>query len=195
MSTVTVHRAVLDALAEHGPRRVGVTHIARLADTNRPFIYRNWRSPRALLEEATLHELRRVLHRAREVPGGPLSENCLAVRTVVRAAGLLRGHPVVRAMARTDPALTYAAVLHPTTAWHQLAWHWLSDHVTGHLPRGAEQDSVTLAVLTAALPYALVPSGNPQESAAENAAVDRRLGQVLHACLGVPLNCPACEPS
>jgi AcrR family transcriptional regulator len=195
MRTVTVYRAALAALAEHGPRRVGVTHIARLAGTNRTFVYRNWAGPQALLKDATLHELRHVLHKAREVPEQLPPTPCLAVRTVVRAAGLLREHPVVGAMARTDPALTYAAVLRPTTPWHQLAWRWLTEHVTGHLPRGVEQDTTTLAVLTTALPYALTPPQNPPDPVSERAAVDRRLGQALHACLGAPLNCPDCESS
>jgi len=192
--TSTVYRAALDALAEHGPKRVGVTHIARLAGTNRPFIYRNWASPQTLLKDATLHELRRVLHEARDVPGRLPPPPCLAVRKVIRAAGLLREHPVVMAMARSDPALTYAAVLRPTTAWHRLAWRWLSEHATGHLPWGAERDRTTLAVLTTALPYALVPPQHPSEPIAERTAVDRRLSQALHACLGARLDCPDCEP-
>ena len=186
----TVYRATLDALAVHGPRRVGVTHIARLADTNRPFFYRNWATPSVLLRDATLRELERLLHIAREVPDPPPQPQCQAVRRVVRAARLLREHPVVGAMARTEPALTYAAVLRPNTVWHQTAWHWLSEHVTGHLPRGTEQDTVTVAVLTTALPYALIPPEASPDPIAERASVDRRLSQAVHACLGLPPACP-----
>ncbi|WP_405624654.1 TetR/AcrR family transcriptional regulator [Streptomyces sp. NBC_01396] len=188
----TVYRATLDALAMYGPRRVGVTHIARLAGTNRPFLYRNWASPRVLLRDATLHELTRLLDTAREVPGPLPPPRCCAVRVVVRAARLLREHPVVGAMARTEPALTYAAILCLTTVWHQKAWHWLGEHVTGHLPRGSEQDTVTLSVLTAAMPYALIPSQSSPDPAVERAAIDRRLSQVVHACLGLPPACSDC---
>ncbi|MET7679129.1 TetR/AcrR family transcriptional regulator [Streptomyces sp. NPDC005423] len=73
-----MYRATLDALAAHGPRRAGVTHIARLADTNRPFIYRNWPTPYVLLRDSTLRELRRVLDLAREVPGPPSAPECLS---------------------------------------------------------------------------------------------------------------------
>lgn len=185
-----VYRATLDALAVHGPRRVGVTHIARLADTNRPFLYRNWATPSVLLRDATLRELHRVLQLAREVPGPLPPPQCYAVRKVVRAARLLREHPVVEAMARTEPALTYAAVLRPDTVWHQTAWHWLSEHATGHLPRGTEQDTVTAAVLTIALPYALLPPEESPDPTGERDAVDRRLSQAVHACLGLPPACP-----
>jgi len=184
----TVYRATLDALAMRGPRRTGITHIAKLADTNRQFFYRNWATPRVLLRDATLQELARVLQRALEVPSPLPPPQCQGVRFVVRAARLLREHPVVAAMARTEPALTYAAVLRPDTAWHGTAWQWLTEHVTAHVPGGTERDTVTLAVLTTALPYALIP---PEESSEdERAAVDRRLGQALHACLGLPLTCP-----
>ncbi|XUL89113.1 TetR/AcrR family transcriptional regulator [Streptomyces galilaeus] len=184
----TVHRATLDAMALRGPRRVGVTHIARLADSNRQFFYRNWASPQVLLREATLQELKRVLERALEVPSPLPPRECLGVRFVVRAARLLREHPVVAAMARTEPTMTYAAVLRTDTEWHGIARQWLTEHVTPHLPRGTEQDTVTLAVLTTALPYALIPPQEPSE--AERAAVDRRLSQTLHACLGLPPTCP-----
>jgi hypothetical protein len=106
----------------------------------------------------------------------------------VRAARLLREHPVVAAMARTEPALTYAAVLRPDTVWHETASSWLTEHVTAHVPGGAQQATATLAVLTTALPYALIPPLEPSD--AERAAVDERLGQALHACLGLPLDCP-----
>ncbi|MGH1554731.1 TetR/AcrR family transcriptional regulator [Streptomyces sp. L7] len=139
----TVHRATLDAMALRGPRRVGVTHIARLADSNRQFFYRNWASPQVLLREATLQELKRVLERALEVPSPLPPRECLGVRFVVRAARLLREHPVVAAMARTEPTMTYAAVLRTDTEWHGIARQWLTEHVTPHLPRGTEQDTVT----------------------------------------------------
>jgi len=185
----TVYRATLDAMAMRGPRRVGVTHIARLADSNRQFFYRNWADPQVLLREATLQELKHVLQRALEVPSPLPPRECLGVRFVVRAARLLREHPVVAATARTEPAMTYAAVLRTDTEWHGTAWDWLTEHVTPHLPRGTERDTVTLAVLTTALPYALIPPEEPP-SEAERAAVDHRLSQALHACLGLPLTCP-----
>ena len=186
----TVYRATLEALAVRGPRRVGITHIAQLAGANRPFFYRNWATPNVLLRDATLQELERLLHQAREVPSPLPPPQCLGVRMVVRAARLLREHPVVAAMARTEPALTYAAVLRPDTVWHNTAWHWLSEHVTAHLPSGPEQDTATLAVLTTALPYALIPSAESTDTDDERAAVDRRLSQAVHACLGLPLACP-----
>jgi len=186
----TVYRATLDALAVRGPRRVGITHIAQLAGANRPFFYRNWATPHVLLRDATSQELKRLLHLAREVPGPLPPPRCHGVRMVVRAARLLREHPVVAAMARTEPALTYAAVLRPDTPWHRTAQHWLTEHVTAHLPSGTEQDTATLAVLTTALPYALIPPEESPDPAAERAAVDGRLSQALHACLGLPLACP-----
>jgi AcrR family transcriptional regulator len=194
-SMATVHRAALDALAEYGPRRIGVTHIARLAGTNRPFLYRNWASTQALVREATLQELKRLLGVAREVPGPlPPSDDCLAIRFVVRAARLLREHPVVGAMARTEPSLMHTAVLRPTTLWHRTAWQWLTEHVTRHLPRDIEQDAVALAVLTTALPYALTPPPDSSDPAAERASIDHRLSLSLHACLGLPLGCSDCSP-
>ncbi len=187
----TVYRATLDALALHGPRRVGVTHIARLADTNRQYIYRNWPSLDVLLRDATLQELKHLLYLAREVPSSQQPPpQCRPVLLAVRAARLLREHPVVAAMARTEPALTYAAVLRPHTVWHLTFQQWLGEHVTAHLPTATERHTATLAVLTTAMPYALVPPAESPDPAAERAAVDGRLSQALHACLGLPLACP-----
>ncbi|MEV6593627.1 TetR/AcrR family transcriptional regulator [Streptomyces acidicola] len=194
--TGTVYRAALDALAEHGPRRVGVTHIARRARCNRSYLYRNWRSTKALIRDATLAELKHVLDVALDVPDPPLPPRCLAVRVVVRAARLLREHPVVRTMAVTDPELTHGAVLRPTTVWHATAWSWLCRHVTAHLPMGAAQDAVTLAVLTTALPYALTPppeSPDRSDPDSERASIDDRLSLSLHLCLGLPATCPDCR--
>lgn len=191
-----VYRATLDALAEHGPRRVGVTHIARLARCNRSRLYRNWRSTQALIRDATLAELKRVLDVARDVPGPLPPPRCLAVRVVVRAARLLREHPVIRTMAVTDPEFTHGAVLRPTTIWHATAWSWLGRHVTAHLPMGAAQDTVTLAVLTTALPYALTPppdSPDRSDPDAERASLDDRLSLTLHRCLELPAPCPDCR--
>ncbi|MPY62378.1 TetR/AcrR family transcriptional regulator [Streptomyces spongiae] len=195
-STGTVYRATLDALAEYGPRRVGVTHIARRARCNRSYLYRHWSSTQALIRDATLAELRHVLDVARDVPGPLPPSHCLAPRVVVRAARLVREHPVVRTMAVTDPELTHAAVLRPTTVWHTAAWSWLCRHVTAHLPLGAAQDVATLAVLTTALPYALTPPpDSPDRSgpAAERASIDDRLGASLHLCLGLSAACPDCR--
>ncbi|MFF3908396.1 hypothetical protein ACFYZJ_20970 [Streptomyces sp. NPDC001848] len=190
--TGTVYRATLDALAQYGPRRVGVTHVARLARCNRSYLYRNWAGPQVLIRDATLAELQRLLHVAREVPGPLPPPRCLAVRVVVRAARLLREHPVVRTMALTAPELVHAAVLRPATVWHRTAWDWLHRHVTGYLPRGTTRDTVTLAVLATALPYALTPPPEVPDHAAEREAVDRRLSLALHACLGLPPACPDC---
>ncbi|MGW1159179.1 TetR/AcrR family transcriptional regulator [Streptomyces sp. NPDC002513] len=190
--TGTVYRATLDALAQYGPRRVGVTHVARLARCNRSYLYRNWAGPQVLIRDATLAELQRLLHAACEAPGPLPPPRCLAVLVVVRAARLLREHPVVRTMALTAPELVHAAVLCPTTVWHRTAWNWLRRHATGHLPAGPTQDAVTLAVLTTALPYALTPPPEIPDPAAEREAVDRRLSPALHSCLGLPPCCPDC---
>ncbi|MFC9914800.1 TetR/AcrR family transcriptional regulator [Streptomyces sp. NPDC127197] len=190
--TGAVHRAALDALAQHGPRQVGVTHIARLARCNRSYLYRNWAGPQALIRDATVAELARLLHVAREVPGPLPPPHCLEVSFVVRAARLLREHPVARTMALTAPELVHAAVLRPTTVWHDMAWSWLSQHVTGHLPRGATQDMVTLAVLTTALPYALTPPADASDLS-ERAEIDARLSTAVHLCLGVSPPCTDCE--
>ncbi|MEU6094529.1 hypothetical protein [Streptomyces sp. NPDC047079] len=188
----TVYRATLDALAQYGPRRAGVAHIARLADTNRTFIYRNWADPQALIRNATLGELKHLLQLARDVPGPLLPPGCLAIRVVLRATRLLREHPVVGAMARTEPTLAHTAVLRPTTVWHETAWQWLTEHVTGHLPRGPERNTATLAVLTTALPYAFTPPLEGPEDATEQASLYRRLSTSLHLCLGLPADCPDC---
>ncbi|MDR3082921.1 MAG: TetR/AcrR family transcriptional regulator [Streptomyces sp.] len=188
----TVHRATLDALAQYGPRRVGVTHIARLADTNRAFIYRNWPDPRVLIRDATLGELKHLLNVARDVPEPVPPPGCLAVHMVVRAARLLREHPVVGALARIEPTHAHMAVLRPNTVWHNTAWHWLTEYVTAHLRLGPEQDTATLAVLTTALPYALTPPPESCDLSPERASVDRRLTASLHPCLGLPAGCSLC---
>jgi AcrR family transcriptional regulator len=188
----TVHRATVDALAQHGPRRTGVTHIARLAGTNRPYLYRNWPGPEALIREATLAELERVLHVAGLLPDPVPPAPCIPVHLVVRAARLLREHPVIGAMARTGPELAHAAVLRPDTVWHDTAWTWLYGKVTHHLPRGSAQDTATRAVFTTALPYALTPPPDSPDPLAERAAIDRALSLALHPCLGLPLDCRTC---
>ncbi|MFJ9176706.1 TetR/AcrR family transcriptional regulator [Streptomyces sp. NPDC102360] len=192
--TSAVYRATLQALAENGPRRTGITQIARAADTNRPYLYRNWRDAQSLVRQATLHELKRVLTVACDVRDPAPSPHCLTVQSVVRAARLAREHPVVRTMARTEPALVHSAVLRPTTSWHSMVWHWLTEHVTYHLPRGDAQDAATLLVLTVALPYALTPPTEGTDEAAERTATNVRLASALHAVLGLPTPCPDCTP-
>ncbi len=191
VGTGTVYRAALDALAQHGPGRAGVTHIARLAGTNRTFLYRNWASPQALFREATLHELGRLLYVAREV-AAPLPPRCLEARIVVRAARLVREHPVVRTMARTDPELVHAAILRSATEWHTLAWSWLREHVTGRLPGTVDRDHATLAVLTVALPYALTPPKDHSDPE-ERATIDARLSTAVHLCLAPSSPCTDCK--
>jgi AcrR family transcriptional regulator len=188
----TVYRATLDALAQYGPRRAGMTQIARLADTNRPFLYRNWSGREALIREATRLELRRLLHVAREV-SEPLPPRCLQARFVVRAARLLREHPVIGTMARVDPELVHFAILRPVTDWHTTAWFWLREHVTGHITEEAERDRATLAVLTTALPYALTPATNSSDPE-ERATIDARLSTAVHACLAAPTPCAGPQP-
>lgn len=187
-----MYRATLNALAQYGPRRTGVTHIARLARCNRSYLYRNWASPQTLIREATLTELRRLLDVACQPPGTLPPPPCLSVLVVVRAARLLREHPVVGAMARREPELAFAAVLNPNSIWHRTAWHWLCTHVTARIPRGAEQDMATLTVLTTALPYALTPLPDAADPAAWRASVARRVSLALHAGLGLPPACPDC---
>lgn len=187
-SLTAVHRAAVDALAEHGHRQAGVTHVARLADTNRQYLYRNWRSLDDLFREATLSELDHVLDRAHELPDPLPPRCCVPVHKVVRAARLVREHPVVATLARTAPEVTFAAVLRPTTPWHDLAWRWLFACVAPRLPKGTETEPRLLAVLTAALPYALAPGGE-----SDRAAADRRLSLTLHAVLGLPVPCPDCH--
>ncbi|MEW2396453.1 TetR/AcrR family transcriptional regulator [Streptomyces sp. NPDC046862] len=186
----TVHRATLDALARYGPRRAGMTQIARLADTNRPYLYRNWASRDALVREVTRRELKRLLSVARDVME-PLPSRCLGALIVVRAARLVREHPVVRTMARTCPELVHTAILTPRTDWHLMAWEWLRNHVTVHLAAGAEQDRATLAVLTTALPYALTPPVGSSDPA-ERARIDARLNTAVHSCLSAPHPCTDC---
>lgn len=141
----------------------------------------------------TLAELRRVLDVARDVPGPLPPPRCLGVRIVVRAARLLREHPVVRTMAVTGPEFAHTAVLLPTTDWHATAWSWLCRHVTTHLPMGAAQDTAALAVLTTALPYALTPPPDSPDPAAGRASIDHKLSLSLHLCLDLPATCPDCQ--
>ncbi|MGW3725320.1 hypothetical protein [Streptomyces sp. NPDC000851] len=111
----------------------------------------------------------------------------------MRAARLVREHPVVRTVARTDPELVHTAILRPVTDWHAMAWSWLHDHVTGHLTAAAERDSTTWAVLTMALPYALTPPPDSSDPG-ERAVIDARLSTAVHLCLGVSPPCTDCEP-
>jgi AcrR family transcriptional regulator len=182
--TGAVHRAALEALALYGPRRAGMAQIARLADTNRPFLYRNWASREALIREATEQELKRLLYLARELRD-PSPSACPQAQIVVRAARLLREHPAVGTTARTDPQLVHAAILRPGTTWHTTAWFWLREHVTGHIADAAERDRATLAVLTTALPYALTPPADPSDLS-ERAAIDTRLSTAVQLCLSGP---------
>ncbi|MGW3493927.1 hypothetical protein [Streptomyces sp. NPDC001020] len=69
------------------------------------------------------------------------------------------------------------------------------DRAPAPRPRGPEQDTTTLAVLTTALPYALTPPPDSPDPTAERASIDRRLGASLHPCLGLPAGCELCtEP-
>jgi AcrR family transcriptional regulator len=185
----TMYRAVLDTMAEHGPRQPPIAQIARLAFTNRQFIYRNWPDLTVLFRDACADELDRLLSRAAEVPGtwdDPLPPTCHVVAQVVRAARMLREHPVTLATARTSPDLCLTALAWPVTPFHTSALQWVRSSLCT-LYSGRELEALAEALFTVAAPFALVPPTSSEP--AERARLDGRLRSALHLCL---TSSPAC---
>ncbi|MBA4864828.1 hypothetical protein H1V43_26465 [Streptomyces sp. PSKA54] len=185
-----VHRAVVDTMAMYGPRRVPLAHVARLAGTNRQFLYRNWPRTSNLVRQACEGELRRVLHAAAEV-GDPFPPLCLAVEQVVRAARLIREHPVTEAAARTAPDLLLKSLTGPATPLHTQALHWLYERLDV-LRFHKDLESTGRLILTVAAPFALLPP--TPKSRDERTRLDTRLRSALHACLSPAPPCTACAP-
>jgi hypothetical protein len=190
----TVYRAVLDTMAEHGPRQPPIAQIARLAFTNRQFLYRNWPDPKILFRDACAAELDRLLHRAADVPGAgddPMPPTCHVIAQIVRAARLLREHPVTQATARTSPDLCLAALAGPVTPFHVRALHWVQGRLCTLHSGGTDLETLAEALFTVAAPFALIPPASP--SPAERARLDRQLRSALHSCLSTTPACTNCD--
>ncbi|MFJ5305533.1 TetR/AcrR family transcriptional regulator [Streptomyces sp. NPDC088350] len=188
----TVYRAVLDTMAEHGPRQPPIAQIARLASTNRQFIYRNWPDPKVLFRDACMAELDSLLHRAAEVPGvgdDPMPPTCHVITQIVRAARLLREHPVTQAAARTSPDLCLAALTWPVTPFHERGLQWMRGRLFTLHP-GKDLETLAEALLTVTAPFALIPPTSP--GPAEQARLDSRLHSALHSCLSTTPACTDC---
>ncbi|WP_329219576.1 hypothetical protein OG352_23615 [Streptomyces sp. NBC_01485] len=176
----TVYRAVLDTMAEHGPHRPPIAQIARLADTNRQFLYRNWPDQRVLILKACTAELDRLLQRASNA-GYELSPPCMLVAQIVRAARLVREHPVMVATARTNPDLLLSALTHPDTSLHLRALLWLQNRLYVRYPGMAEREPMSWTLLAMASPFALAPP--PSHAPTDRTVLDARLSLYLHTCL------------
>ena len=189
----TVYRAVLDTMAEHGPLQPPIAQIARLAFTNRQFLYRNWPNPKILFRDACAAELDRLLDRAAEVPGTwdePLPPTCHVIAQIVRAARLLREHPVTQTTARTSPDLCLAALTGPVTPFHGQALQWVRGRLYTLYP-GKDSDTLAEALFTVAAPFALIPPTPP--SPAERTRLDGQLRAALHSCLSTTPACTTCD--
>ncbi|MFE7106195.1 hypothetical protein ACFU98_12455 [Streptomyces sp. NPDC057575] len=184
-----VYSAVLQSMAEHGPRKMNLALVARLAETDRQLLYRNWPDRNVLVRECADHELQRVLF----VAGNLRSEQeglCRVAEKIVRAARMVREHPVTRATARTDPDLLRGALLSYDTRLHGRARHWLNDLFPWQLARSIPNLRLLSDVLlTVAAPFALTPPEEPHTDS-ERSELDARLRITLHLCLGIAPDCP-----
>lgn len=189
-----VYRAVLDTMAEHGARQPPIAQIARLALTNRQFLYRNWPKPENLFRDACAAELNRILSVAADTEAtgtgdGPTPPSCHVIAQIVRAARLLREHPVTEATARTSPDLCLAALAGSATPLHLRALHWLRGRLYT-LHSGGDLEIMADALLTIATPFALIPPASP--GPAERTRLDTQLCSALHSCLSSPPACTSC---
>ncbi|MFJ2877842.1 hypothetical protein ACIPJN_11000 [Streptomyces sp. NPDC086796] len=188
-----IYSAVLQSVAEHGPRKMNLALAARLADTDRQLLYRNWPDRNALVRESVESELQRVLFIASDL----CSEQeglCRVAEKIVRAARMVREHPVTRATARTDPDLLRGALLGGDTQMHGWARYWL----VGLFPRPSAWTPQHLRLLPdillgVAAPFALTPPEEPHTDS-ERSQLDTRLRITLHLCLGIAPDCP-CAPT
>ncbi|MEU9617716.1 TetR/AcrR family transcriptional regulator [Streptomyces sp. NPDC098085] len=156
-----IYSAVVQSMAEHGPRKMNMALAARIAETDRQLLYRNWPDRHVLVREAAEGELQRVLFAA----GDLLSEQedvCQVIEKIVRAARMVREHPVTRTTARTDPDLLRSALLDMDTRLHGQARYWLEslfpEPLARTLPRMYWLRDV---LLTIAAPFALTPPEDP----------------------------------
>ncbi|WP_406382423.1 TetR/AcrR family transcriptional regulator [Streptomyces sp. NBC_01618] len=223
-SQTLIYSAVVQSMAEHGPRKMNMALAARIAETDRQLLYRNWPDRQVLVREAAESELQRVLFVASDL----LSEQegvCQVAEMIVRAARMVREHPVTRTTARTDPDLLRNALLDMDTRLHGRARYWLE----GLFPEPLARTLPPMywlrdVLLTIAAPFALTPpeephtdSGPADSSHADysrpdtsrpdtsrtntsrtntsRAALDRRLRVTLHVCLGAAPDCPCTSAS
>ncbi|MFB6715728.1 hypothetical protein ACFCZY_39655 [Streptomyces sp. NPDC056237] len=78
-----IYSAVVQSMAEHGPRKMNMALAARIAETDRQLLYRNWPDRQVLIHEATERELQRVLF----VAGDLLSEHEGVCRVAAHSTG------------------------------------------------------------------------------------------------------------
>ncbi|MCX3060767.1 hypothetical protein [Streptomyces beihaiensis] len=192
-----VHRAVLQVMAEYGPRRVPRVQVAERAGTDRQFLRRNWPDRARLHHDAVANELRRLLSVASEL--ADFSDNptdaCFSIRVIVRAARMVREHPVTRATARTAPDLLRSAFLHTDTGLHGVAWEWFQRlPVARRAPFDRDVLALTQLLFTVSLPYALTPDDVPIAGEETRKELDSRLDSALHMFLRRTPRCPACAP-
>ncbi|GAA2625227.1 TetR/AcrR family transcriptional regulator [Streptomyces vastus] len=185
----TVYRAVLATLAEHGPHRPPLAEVARRAATNRQYLYRNWPDFQVLIREACEAELDRLLYVASDT-GARLPPSCRVPAQIVRAARLLREHPVTHATARTSPDLLLTALARPATALHTRALYWVQARLYEWRP-GTDHSTTARALFTVAAPFALVPP--PSDDPSDRERLNARLSTTLHACLGLTPACSDCS--
>lgn len=167
---------------------------ARIAETDRQLLYRNWPDRQVLIHEATERELQRVLF----VAGDLVSEQegvCRVAEQIVRAARTVREHPVTRTTARTDPDLLRSALLDMDTRFHGRARYWLGNLFPGPLARTIpHMHWLPDILLTIAAPFALAPPEEPHTDS-ERSDLDWRLRVTLHLCLGAAPDCPCAATS
>jgi len=176
-----VYRAVLATLAEHGPRRPPLAEVARRAATSRQYLYRNWPDFQVLIQKACEAELGRLLDVA-SCTGGTLPQPSRLPAQIVRAARLLREHPVTRATARTSPDLLLTALTRPTTTLHTRALYWVQEGLYLWRP-GRDHSDLARTLFTVTAPFALVPP--PTDDLSDRELLDTRLSTALHSCLGL----------
>ncbi|SCF91666.1 hypothetical protein GA0115254_124826 [Streptomyces sp. Ncost-T10-10d] len=184
-----IYSAVLQSMAEHGPRRMNMALAARIADTDRQLLYRNWPDRNVLVRESAESELQRVLFVASDLR----SEQeglCRVAEQIVRAARMAREHPVTRTTVRTDPDLLRSALLDTDTRLHGRARYWLGGLFPGPLARTIpHMYRLPDVLLTVAAPFALTPPEEPHTDS-ERSQLDARLRTALHMCLGIAPDCP-----
>ncbi|MEV8451425.1 hypothetical protein AB0467_02180 [Streptomyces sp. NPDC052095] len=189
-----VRSAVLRSVVEHGPRRMNIALAARLAETDRQFLYRNWPDREALVREAVVDELQQVLFLVSE-RRSEQEELCRIAGRLVRAARAVREHPVTRTTIRTDPDLLRGALLDQETPLHAHARRWLADQFPGPLERTIPHVRLVRdTLLTLAIPFAFTLAEEPHTEA-ESDLLDARLRIALHLCLGLAPDCPCAVPA
>lgn len=125
--------AAIDAAGKVGLRRLTMDDVARSGKLARVTLYKHFPGKQEVLEAAMLFELRRLLAQVESVLHAQDDPEDSLVEGFVTAIRLLREHPVIAHLLRTEPEALMPHLIGPS-AITEAAQRWASEQVSALAP-------------------------------------------------------------